>query len=673
MGSATNQNPFHSEPESTPTQEPALTQPHFPKVFGPNGTSANIQKQSVSKNQIQSAPVTPGQSPQSDQKTIAVHRRRTMIANGYHSATETENNLNLEVANANTAKSATPKLVSDSLLDQIMALPRQTIKARIVQFGGQCQDDDATGILVTKLFQLLSTQNHNQQQNESKESTPCLVIKQQQQVSTPPNDLLHKQLKSSLPSSPKQQTTPRSAAKRQLQQKNSIADELPKLRIRQKELMKDKIRIEVERLKQRTDNRLGRDMTVDTIASELAQVEKQIKVLTDASKSSSNTCKKIKLQKNNCMNKEDENAASEIVLNGPLHSRNNSNDSLATAASSINAQNELSINHNVICMLPMNATHSASGSLTAEEEMNCSLTTNEFESYTQCLPKKLDLTNIAGIDLLNNSLLKNVSDNVLCNAKERIKREKRQLDEEYGQYLADQSEMLLLKLSKHRMDEKQCASETQMTKQKLMQKLDKLRNKFECILNDQLQILHLTQELNDDPIVVTEQSNDEPIYLYKEQINQKYLQRIQEFEAKQKKELHAFRADLETLNHLKMEVRKRNYYKSSRSNTSSPNRSPCRSPKNMKLKNQIGAFTLAAPPQPSRKKPSKHFHSHSLTEHALSSPIPPIVDMLTGGDEQPIVVGHAYSSSMPVLSNQDVDKLTNQINTSLNDLNNQIK
>merc|ERR1712129_600885 len=359
----------------------------------------------------------------------------------------------------------------------------------------------------------------------------------------------------------------------------------------------------------------------------------------------------------------------EIVLNGPLHSRNNSNDSLA-------AQSELSINHNVICMLPMNATHSASGSLTAEEEMNCSLTTNEFESYTQCLPKKLDLTNIAGIDLLNNSLLKNVSDNVLCNAKERIKREKRQLDEEYGQYLADQSEMLLLKLSKHRMDEKQCASETQMTKQKLMQKLDKLRNKFECILNDQLQILHLTQELNDDPIaVVTEQSNDE-IYLYKEQINQKYLQRIQEFEAKQKKELHAFRADLETLNHLKMEVRKRNYYKSSRSNTSSPNRSPCRSPKNMKLKNQIGAFTLAAPPQPSRKKPSKHLHSHSLTEQ---SPIP-IVDMLTGDDIVPSHVGngHSYSTSMPDLltkqqSNQDVDKLTNQINTSLNDLNNQIK
>merc|ERR1712129_233105 len=141
-------------------------------------------------------------------------------------------------------------------------------------------------------------------------------------------------MKSSLPSSPKQQTTPRSAAKRQLQQKNSIADELPKLRIRQKELMKDKIRIEVERLKQRTDNRLGRDMTVDTIASELAQVEKQIKVLTDASKSSSNTCKKIKLQKQNIV---DDNA--EIVLNGPLHSRNNSNDSLA-------AQSELSINHN---------------------------------------------------------------------------------------------------------------------------------------------------------------------------------------------------------------------------------------------------------------------------------------------------------------------------------------
>merc|ERR1712190_188728 len=113
---------------------------------------------------------------------------------------------------------------------------------------------------------------------------------------------------------------------------------------------------------------------------------------------------------------------------------------------------------------------------------------DEFESYTQCLPNKLDLSDIAGINFLFKQQHHNVSDSVFHNAKERIKREKRQLDEEYDQYFADQTEMLLLKLSKHRMDEKQCASETQMTKQKLMQKLDKLRNKFECILNDQLQI-----------------------------------------------------------------------------------------------------------------------------------------------------------------------------------------
>merc|ERR1712039_262769 len=136
--------------------------------------------------------------------------------------------------------------------------------------------------------------------------------------------------------------------------------------------------------------------------------------------------------------------------------------------------------------------------------------------------------------------------------------------------------------------------------------------------------------------------------------------------------------------------------------TSSPNRSPFKSQKSAISK--VGAFTLAAPPQPSRKRPKRQKmlgkHTQSASEHSLQNIVP--IDMLTGGDldcERERVVkpkGHTYSSSMPSIystlpavnsdsnmqilakqshqimsSNQDhVDKLTNQINTSLLDLNN---
>merc|ERR1712130_92427 len=155
--------------------------------------------------------------------------------------------------------------------------------------------------------------------------------------------------------------------------------------------------------------------------------------------------------------------------------------------------------------------HSVSGSQSAttsmDEEDGMAMTSfirncDEFDVYTQCLPNKLDLSDIVGINFLFKQQHHNVSDSVLHNAKERIKREKRQLDEEYDQYLADQTEMLLLKLSKHRQNEKKCVTETNCTQNKLAQKLDQQRNKFQCIVNDQLQILQLTQELNDDAVVV---------------------------------------------------------------------------------------------------------------------------------------------------------------------------
>merc|ERR1712228_926028 len=123
---ASNNNPFHSELETTVSQFVEPT--HFPKVFNSNGTAANIQSISnAAKSQIntQSAPVTPGHSPQSEKKNV--------VNNGYHSETD-----------QNAAKNELPpKLVSDSLLDQIMALPRDTIKGRIIQFGGTFSDDDA--------------------------------------------------------------------------------------------------------------------------------------------------------------------------------------------------------------------------------------------------------------------------------------------------------------------------------------------------------------------------------------------------------------------------------------------------------------------------------------------------------------------------------------------------
>merc|ERR1712228_930127 len=341
--------------------------------------------------------------------------------------------------------------------------------------------------------------------------------------------------------------------------------ELPKLRIRQKELMKDKIRFEVQRLKQRTDNRLGRDMTVDNIASELAQVEKQIKVLTDASKSGngqkrhkikqkimqktesfpfalSESTKKRESSLPNVAKSDDTSRRNSIEPqqdHNPSsyhHSRNNSNESGV----------ELSINHNPTnSNLSLIPTASNSGSHSASF---LSVADDEFDIYTQCLPNKLDLSDIR----LPNT--KNVSCSVLTNATERIKREKKQLEEEYNQYFADQTEMLLLKLSKHPKNTSQCTQETQSTLNKL------------------------TQKLNDDQVVPQQQATIECMdeyYLYKEEVDKNYILRVHEFEAKQKKELDAFRTDLHALKRLKLEIKKKNV-SASRSNTSSPNRSPAK-------------------------------------------------------------------------------------------------
>ena len=848
---ASNANPFHSEPETTPKQ---FEQTHFPKVFNSNGTAANIQSISnaaKSKANTQSAPVTPGHSPQSEKK------------NGYHSETETN------------AETMAPKLVSDSLLDQIMALPRETIKARIIQFGGTFHDDDQTGFLVTKLFQLLSSSNQSKRLNDDEiDSSSTLImghktmnnsmiasnaqsahatppnnsnnIQQQQQQRplssskkasiSPPNDLAYppimhtmhtrqssqESLKSVSPKSHHTMSTlsPRSSHNRSASNQSkeaampTIVDddddddddneldpnvELPKLRIRQKELMKDKIRFEVQRLKQRTDNRLGRDMTVDDIASELAQVEKQIKVLTDASKSGAKKIKIKKIQKTESSfpfslsggdrDKKLQREASfpklnisEIAKEKEVISRNDTSrrnsiepsEHLVAAASGYHSRNnsnesnqELAItSHNVsvVGSASNSASHSASFLIEPQQcpiglvssPLVSSTHRDEFEIHLKCLPNKLDLSDIHGIDFLFNPAPKNVSFGVLQNAKERVKREEKQLEEEYKQYFADQTEMLLLKLSKHRQNKKKRASETQSTQNKLRQKLDKQRNKFQSIVNDQLQILQLTQELNDEPVPVGV-PNDADLfkcdeyYLYKEEVDKNYILRVQEFEAKQKKELDAFRTDLHALKQLKLEIKKKNV-SASRSNTSSPNRSPAKNAKSSGgnshhhhhqhqqhhngNNDHLGALTLAAPQQSSKRSKRKKQHPG----HSQSATTVPIqIDMLTGDNnadcacEQEIIRRpplHKHSSSLPSiplidnakdcipskfklthqqqqqqqhksikhrhphphsplpnmqilhhkvanlkgshhqLSNQDVDKMTNQINTSLNDLNN---
>ena len=170
-----------------------------------NNVSNHNQRQSrpnINTNQPpkynKSAPVTPGQSPENESKIgvgmTAMHRGGYVSDTGSdyiprHNNQQTFDNINSmnqaqpsqpppqqpptladnvsEHSNATntTNAGANTKPVNDSLLDQIMALPRDTIKARIIQFGGNYNEDDGTGILVTKLFQLLSANDSSTSRN----------------------------------------------------------------------------------------------------------------------------------------------------------------------------------------------------------------------------------------------------------------------------------------------------------------------------------------------------------------------------------------------------------------------------------------------------------------------------------------------------------------------------
>jgi len=154
-------------------------------------------------------------------------------------------------------------------------------------------------------------------------------------------------------------------------------------------------------------------------------------------------------------------------------------------------------------------------------------------------------------------------------ARDRVLREQQQLEDEYRQYYSDQTEMLLLKLSKHRGNAAKRHQETLSTQQKLSQKQSKQRHKFQNIVNDQLQILQLTQELNEDgPIIgsvpgqgqnhsVPGHVRGQSLQEFTQEISREATERVQAFVEKQRAELSAFRGDLDHLNKLRIELRKR--------------------------------------------------------------------------------------------------------------------
>eukprot|EP01084_Bolivina_argentea_P309283 534966_1 len=750
----------------------------------------NIGNKQTKANTTQSAPVTPGHSPETEKHFVSKFKAQT----GYTSDTVSD------FVGGGQDKNG-PKIVSDSLLDQIMALPRETIKARIVQFGGAFVDEESTAVLVTKLFQLLSDNTptnsgkiNKSQHNETTattavapptetaedEATPALIMQHtmniqhigsnpnaqaaqhlsnlqmkyhgastsesvhcsppnimnplprihntmQQVIETPPNELVFPQLTNA------QSVPVRTHLQQQQQQQISHAEsptstvhvispkpivhqrsqsytnhplpiggnggteeeedgpeeldpniQLPKLRLRQKELMKGKIVHEMKRLKQRNCTTLGRDKTMDTIAAELAEVEKQIKVLTDAFK----TGNKTKHKKHNktmsdsnvlsTLNTKDDKDKRKVNLNlntecVHTHSRRNSIESIDVSMK----RNDANIS------VMESANHSAHTSQSVSllvDPVSSPLVSNthrsEFECHLQRLSSALDLSEIAfNLDELFGLNAENaVSYEVFQNAKDRIARENAQLEEEYKQYYDDQTEMLLLKLQKHQNNHNKCVSETQSTQNKLLSKQDKQRNKFKSIVNDQLQILQLTQELNDDT-----QNNIQPqplplpqdeFYLYREEMDKAYLERVKQFETKQKKELDSFRKDLGELKQLRLEVRKKNLSKMMTSNPSSPLRSP-----RPQLQFEDRSFTLS-------NNAPKHVNraSHSSAPHTQQ------IDILTGLDlklindandmkpQAPLIqsnvndaastaMRHYHSSSLPLGIEHQHPKTHNTLNT----------
>eukprot|EP01083_Nonionella_stella_P288520 981783_1 len=339
------------------------------------------------------------------------------------------------------------------------------------------------------------------------------------------------------------------------------------------------------------------------------------------------------------------------------HSRRNSIESIKDVSSKENTSQSVSLLVDPVSSPLVSSTHRG-----------------EFETYLQRLSSALDLNEIAfNLDEFAAAIC-SVSYEVFQNANDRIARENKHLEEEYKQYYDDQTEMLLLKLQKHQNNHNKCVSETQSTQNKLLSKQDKQRNKFKSIVNDQLQILQLTQELNDDT-----QNNIQPqplplpqdeFYLYREEMDKAYLERVKQFETKQKKELDSFRKDLGELKQLRLEVRKKNLSKMMTSNPSSPLRSP-----RPQLQFEDRSFTLS-------NNAPKHVNraSHSSAPHTQQ------IDILTGLDlklindandmkpQAPLIqsnvndaastaMRHYHSSSLPLGIEHQHPKTHNTLNT----------
>jgi len=729
-----------------------------------NGRAHQAQGVRKQPKQNQSAPVTPGHSPESEKHMgyrTAVAPKLSSVPNmvadtavasnvADRSATANTSVSNVAAEGSSEHAAAAPKLVAESLLDQIMALPRETIKARILQFGGSFNEDDGGGILVTKLFQLLSantssapapqTQTQVQPQIQTQvqptaaqAQTPAQTVSST--VSARPSDVTPimqplvpiqsgqplqamtvpvqkltpaQSMQTSIPGSvghsfnqdfeepvlaqgmlvhptlnigmaqtvqtrsmngtpPEEMTSPhpithtyphaqthatlvphhastqKSQLKRAHQRQSSMESlqsvtstqslqsprrplspfpgqshamertrssesddlsattvtsvpEVPaerevsveQLRVRQKELIKKKIASQREQLKQHSNSGLGRDSKMDDVAAELALVEKQIKALATG-KSTAKLCNKDRQQQSRHKEPVQVTQRDKEPVPAPVHAPVHApvqvplqvvvpvmveTHMTQTQAQAVQAQQGGHSRNHSAHSQPASSNHSRSSSsshsltlsmgdlmipLPHSSPLISSSAKDEFAAHLCSLPGKLDLPPLgtAAQEILARSE----------RARDRVLREQQQLEDEYQQYYSDQTEMLLLKLSKHRGNAAKRQQETLSTQQKLSQKQDKQRLKFQNIVDDQLQILQLTQELNEDGPITTPVTASVPGHVshtrtqslqeFAQELTRETSDRVRAFEEKQRAELSAFRGDLEQLNRLRLEHRER--------------------------------------------------------------------------------------------------------------------
>ena len=315
----------------------------------------------------------------------------------------------------------------------------------------------------------------------------------------------------------------------------------------------------------------------------------------------------------------------------------------------VNDTSELSVGGDLDISVIANNTHSRSnstsiivetdGSFPGSSPLISSTAKDEFKPYIQDLPQALDLGGLVGDGRDLNALidskfnqsqsdLRNLSAETLRNAKVRVQRERHTLEEEYKQYYEDQTDLLMLKLGKCRENAAKRESETSATRKKLKDKQQQQSAKFQSIMRDQLQILQLTQELNEDAGGVSSASKpnsnqvipENEVHFYKDQLDKLYLKRIQEFKMKQEQELKFFQDDLNRLSDLQMELYKKKKRSSHGSSVNDPSSStsPLRgavSPKMMDREEVMefsGQLSSAESLAPTQSMPSRPLVDQTL-------------------------------------------------------------